>query len=271
MQSLLKPVWRSPEEIVEIAFQRASVVMMNEAHSDWKRCIRTREIGKRILPVAHQAGARHLAMEALFSQFAEECNKTRRLMSGDWGYLSQPEMKDFIQTALDLGWTLIPYEADGIKWLLDRHGIDLYNELNPEKHRRVRQQFESEFMSLEHTNWREEQQALNILTAVRALPPDAPLLVWCGNSHHSKKGWREWVSMGIQFQEHSGINPFVIDQTRTVQFSDDQYRARLVQKYADELAKHDGTAGFLREEAPWSSRQNTDADAFVFSMQNELE
>jgi hypothetical protein len=28
-----KLTWRSPEEIVEIAFQRACVVMMNEAHS----------------------------------------------------------------------------------------------------------------------------------------------------------------------------------------------------------------------------------------------
>ena len=102
MRSPKNPVWRTPEEIVEIAFQRATVVMMNEAHSGWKRCIRTRQVGKRILPVAHQAGARHLAMEALFSQFAEECNKTRRLMRGDFGYLSQPEMMDLIETALDL-------------------------------------------------------------------------------------------------------------------------------------------------------------------------
>jgi hypothetical protein len=43
MQPESKLIWRSPEEIVEIAFQRASVVMMNEAHSALQRCIRTRK------------------------------------------------------------------------------------------------------------------------------------------------------------------------------------------------------------------------------------
>jgi hypothetical protein len=115
MQSEQQFIWRSPEEIVEIAFQRSSVVMINEAHSGMKRCIRTRQIGKRILPIAHQAGVRHLAMEALFPLFAEHANNSRTLMCGGFGYLSQPEMKDFIQTALDLGWTLIHYEVDNFK------------------------------------------------------------------------------------------------------------------------------------------------------------
>lgn len=70
--------WRNPEDIVEIAFQRASVVMMNEAHSGLKRCIRTREIVKRILVVG-QAGVRHLALEALHPKFAEQGNHTRTI------------------------------------------------------------------------------------------------------------------------------------------------------------------------------------------------
>ncbi len=36
--------WRTPEELVEIGFSRASVVMVNEAHSGDERCVRTREI-----------------------------------------------------------------------------------------------------------------------------------------------------------------------------------------------------------------------------------
>src|SRR5512138_3435793 len=113
-----KQVWRSPEEIVEIAFQRAPIVMMNEAHDGWRRCIRTRQIGKRILPVAHQAGVRHLAMEALYiPSMAEQWNVTRHVSKDVTGYPSQPEMREFIQAALDLGWTLISYEADAIQWL----------------------------------------------------------------------------------------------------------------------------------------------------------
>jgi len=105
-------IWRSPEEIVEIGFQRSRVVMMNEAHSEIKRCIRTRQIGKRILPVAYQAGVRHLAMEALQVPFIAESSNASRIAPDDGKvYLSQPEMKDFIQTALDLGWTLVCYEA----------------------------------------------------------------------------------------------------------------------------------------------------------------
>jgi hypothetical protein len=57
--------WRSPEEVVELGFARSSVVLANEAHSGLLRCRRTREIGRRLLPAAHRAGVRRLAMEAL--------------------------------------------------------------------------------------------------------------------------------------------------------------------------------------------------------------
>jgi hypothetical protein len=30
----------------------------------------------------------------------------------DYGYLAQPDMRALMQAALDLGWTLVPYEAD---------------------------------------------------------------------------------------------------------------------------------------------------------------
>jgi hypothetical protein len=40
MQAQDKRTWRSPEEIVEICFQRSQTVMMNEAHSGPKRCSR---------------------------------------------------------------------------------------------------------------------------------------------------------------------------------------------------------------------------------------
>jgi len=117
MQSWVGLIWRSPEEILEIAFQRATIVMMNEAHSGLKRSIRTRQIGQKILPVAHEAGVRHLAMEALNPVFAEHGNRIRIVPEYEEGYLSQPEMRSFIQAALDLGWTLIAYEANSFQWL----------------------------------------------------------------------------------------------------------------------------------------------------------
>jgi hypothetical protein len=74
--------WRSPEELVAIGFERSRVVMMNEAHSMLLRSVRTRELGRRILPTAHESGARHLAMEALVPDFTQTCNATRHIPEG---------------------------------------------------------------------------------------------------------------------------------------------------------------------------------------------
>ncbi len=95
----ISAVWRGPEELVTIGFQRTRVVMMNEAHSGLQRCIRTREIGRRILPAAHEAGVRHLSMEALWPyEFAEEANRDRQVPeTTEEGYLAQAEMRRFIQ------------------------------------------------------------------------------------------------------------------------------------------------------------------------------
>lgn len=85
---------RTPEELLAIGFSRSRVVMMNEAHDGMRRCVRTREIGRRLLPAAHEAGVRHLAMEALYGP-----------------YLAQPDMQRLIDAAEELGWRLIPYEV----------------------------------------------------------------------------------------------------------------------------------------------------------------
>ena len=83
--------------------------------------------------------------------------------------------------------------------------------------------------------------------------------------------------MGYQFQQHSHINPFVIDQAVTVKFdpSDDFFETELIIPFTEELAKHDGTAGLLKEEIPASFArfgfQELSDDALLFSTENELE
>jgi hypothetical protein len=57
--------WRTPEQLVALGIRRSRVVMMNEAHDGLRRCVRTRRVGQRVLPAAHDAGVRYLAMEAL--------------------------------------------------------------------------------------------------------------------------------------------------------------------------------------------------------------
>jgi hypothetical protein len=239
--------WRTPEELVAIGFERSRVVMMNEAHNMLLRSTRTRELGRKVLRAAHRAGVRHLAMEALFSQFAATANETRALPELDGGYLSQPEMRRLIEKALELGWELIPYEVD----TLPPPGFDPGTR--------------------EAANWRDDQQARNLMAALFALPPAARLLVWCGNGHLTKHVVREWRPMGLRFAELSGIEPFAIDQTRSVEFGDRvPDAAPWVSAYADVLARLGGVVGFLAEDAPdgWFAPQT--ADAFVISADNRM-
>ena len=147
--------------------------MLNEAHDGLKRCVRTRQLGRQLLPSAHAMGARHLAMEALQPGDAEAANTTRRPPHDTLGYLAQPEMRELIQAALALGWTLWPYEAD-----IDHAPAALV---------------EQGFMSQAFTNWRELEQARNLAAVLAGLGASDRLLVWCGNSHASKLAHDDWT------------------------------------------------------------------------------
>jgi hypothetical protein len=271
--------WRTPEQLIRIGFERSRVVMMNEAHDGLRRCMRTREVGRRILPVAHEAGVRHLAAEALDGPFAAQANHTRALPVNRGGYLAQPDMRSLLQAALDLGWTLIPYEANAAAWLRQQFPGDFAHlDLAPVEGAAhplsadLAQRLAPHLQTLEYTNWREAQQARNLVSALSALPADARLLVWCGNGHLIKGPIQDWVPMGAQFVRQAGFEPFVLDQTVTVGFVPElaQRQAALVEAHAAVLDKCGGTAGFLREEAPEALRAMAGIDAFLLSLHNNL-
>jgi hypothetical protein len=194
--------------------------MMNEAHSGMQRCVRTREIGRRLLPAAHAAGVRHMAMEALYGP-----------------YLKQGDMAAFVDAAEELGWRLIPYEVT----------------------------------KLMTSNEREEGQARNLAAAVAQLPPETPILVWCGIGHLWKEPPREeWTPMACRFWEMTDIEPFSIDQTVTVEFEPGMTSAwhRLGREQTGPLEVLGGTAGFLIEDSPLP---RPGVDAVLLSTQNALE
>ena len=189
--------WRPVEELIQWGFAQAPVVMANEAHNGLARCIRTREIGVRMVRAAHEAGVRRLAMEALPWPAEDIPGPIRAMPSEAGGYLAQPDMRTLITTALDLGWSLWAYEA--------------VFEMTANTD-------QAALLTMEFTNWREREQAANLRRLTTAAPAE-PLLVWCGNGHASKQGDSEWVPMGQHFRAHAGIDPFVIDQTVTVAFT----------------------------------------------------
>ena len=223
--------------------------MINEAHNGLTRCVRTRRLGVRLLPVAHQAGARWFAMEALIPAVAAEANETRRVPAAAGGYLAQAEMRELIATALGLGWRLLAYEADF-----------------------TRKPPELAHLSVEESNWREAQQACNLCAALETIPDDEALLVWCGNSHLAKHASGDWIPMGVHFAKSAAVEAFAIDQTATVEFAErDPYAMQWIDAYASEIEALGGAAGFLTEEAPdgWPSSQI--ADAFILALENDLE
>ncbi len=160
-----------------------------------------------------------------------------------------------ISMALDLGWTLWAYERQ----------FDAASNSDP-----------AYLRSMEHTNWREREQATNLCRLLDAAPGE-PMLVWCGNGHASKHGPSggdedEWIPMGWNFREMSGIDPFVIDQIVTVEFSGrpQEWRQQLVESLADTLARLGGTAGILQSQAPPPLDVYTNVDALVVSTDNAL-
>jgi hypothetical protein len=85
--------WRSVEELTRWGFAHARVVMANEAHDGLGRCVRTREVGIRMIRAAHEAGVRRLAMEALPWTAEGDPGPIRVIPPGQAGYLAQPEMR----------------------------------------------------------------------------------------------------------------------------------------------------------------------------------
>lgn len=262
--------WHSIEAIVTIGFQRSRIVMMNEAHHGDLRCIRTRMIGQHAIRSAHEAGVRHLATEAISPRepaLLDEINRTKRLPQQDIQrvgyYFKQPDMQALVQTALDLDWTLIPYEVD-----MTQKPADIAHKDN---------------MDDAVANWREEQQARKLIAAVQQLPDNTKLLVWCGNNHHLKiilqpsqqeVGRLAWVPMGYQFQQLSGINPFVIDQIRSVRFphfQQDKWLQERLPFITNILQEFGGTSGVLYDEIKQMVNVHEGNDAYIISLDNEME
>lgn len=133
--------WRPVEDLVRWGFGHAPVVMANEAHDGLTRCVRTREVGVRMVRAAHEAGVRRLAMEALPYRRGEPKGPILAMPADTGGYLAQPDMQRLIGAALDLGWTLWAYEAV----------IEITSDTDQEH-----------LLSMEFTNWREREQAANL-------------------------------------------------------------------------------------------------------------
>jgi hypothetical protein len=231
--------WLTPEQLCREGFRRSRVVMLNEAQSGGRRCVRNRRIGRRILPVAWAGGARLLAVEALGPPGGEPPAPE---------VLDQPDMAELVATALRLGFRLTGYDADG-------RAIPI----------RLRTKTRSPMFS----NWRDGVQAGNLARLLAELPADDRMLVWTTNLHHAKVRYMAYQPTGWRFRNLTGVDPFIIDQTVTVTFVERRAANPVLSWAHGELRRRDGDAGYIwREGLP---RLSAGSDAWLLSLDNRLE
>jgi len=234
--------WLTAEDLVREGFRRSRVVIMNEAHDGHRRCVRTRTVGRRVLPAAMESGARLFAMEALGPPGGAE-------PGNESPYLAQPEMALLIESARQLGFTLAGYEAE-----IQRAPADLLRDTH----------------AMPFTNWRERRQAENLLALLHKAPATDRVLVWCGNSHLRKTPHGEWSPMGYWLQELGGPEPFAIDQVVTVDYGEaaNALSGVMLNRYGPILESRGGEVGVILDAR---LRADLGVDAVLLSNDNRME
>ena len=156
-------------DVMDSIIENNRVIMMNEMHFNPI----SRAFVISWLKKCYQNGYRYLAAETLRASDSL-LNQRRTVLLGETGWYSdEPVFGDLFRTALNMGYTLVPYEGDGF-------GVD-----------------------------REVNQAKNLVTNILEKDPEAKFLLLGGFGHIADRNG--WYSMGRYFKEQSGIDPFTIN------------------------------------------------------------
>lgn len=172
------------------------VVMINEAHD--KPLHRAFTIS--LLEDLYRAGFRYLAMEMLRNYGN---NSVTDISSATGYYISEPVAGELARKALEIGYTLIPYED----------------------------------VSNNHTvKQREYAQAKNIADFLKRKDSSAKILVHAGYGHIEEGSTSdEFIPMAAYFKIISGIDPLTIDQTHMTEGSNTSFGASI---YNHWIKKH---------------------------------
>lgn len=157
--------------------QGRRLVLINEAHHD----PHTRALTLALLPRLKAAGFTHFAMEALGDDDTALAARGYPLWTSGSEYLHEPLLGEIARKALQLGFVVVPYEADSST-----------------------------------TEGRESGQARNLYRRVFAEHPDARLFVHAGYAHIDKTKGRlgKAVPMAAELARLTGIEPLSIEQTQ---------------------------------------------------------
>jgi hypothetical protein len=189
----------SPTPISYIAQQAgaAPITMINEAH-DYPY---HRAFVMSLLPVLRPIGYKYLAMETLTNSPDSSDVKFLRSLSQKTGYyINEPVFGELVRYALELGYTLIPYEFTPTS----------FTPINPED--------TAQFTVKMHE--RDSLQALNLIKATKKYK-DGKILVLGGYAHTLEAVehtgyFNPFYPMALYFKQLSKTDPFTISQ---LQFS----------------------------------------------------
>ena len=156
-------------EVMDSIIENNRVIMLNEMHFN----PHNRAFVISWLEKCYQNGYHYFAAETLYAKDSI-VNERRTVLLGETGFYSdEPVFGDLLRTALNMGYTLVPYEADG--W-----GVD-----------------------------RERNEADNLIKRILDKDPEAKFLLLGGMGHITDR--KGWSMMGGFFKEETGIDPFTMD------------------------------------------------------------
>ena len=200
-------------EAIAAATRDRRVVMINEEHRDSSHRAFTTEL----LPILRQQGFRYLAAEA----FGADIETAHYPKSGRF-YIDDSVFADMIRRALELGFTLLPYDvptacSDAEMKAFNTNG----------------------FGSLGSNNCmegRELGQARNLAKFIEA-HPDAKLLVHAGAGHIQKIEFPFGPLMALDFRNLTKIDPLCIDQNyMSEREGEDPQYTTIAARFADRTA-----------------------------------
>ncbi len=162
------------------------VVMINEAHDKPQH----RAFTASLLEELYQQGFRYLAMEMLSNRRRIPITKPD-VYSGY--YTAEPIAGELIRKAVELGYTLVPYEDT-----IPNHSL----------------------------NQREYSQALNLVNFLKQHDSTAKMIVHAGYGHIEETAQSSSrIPMAVNFKNMTGIDPLTIDQTQMTENSVNNYGA----------------------------------------------
>ncbi|WP_108804441.1 hypothetical protein [Aquimarina sp. Aq107] len=173
--------------------KKNQVIIINEAHHNSFH----RSFTKSLLKQLYDLGYKNLGLEALsYKDDLDSLNNIRKYPIQKTGfYTKDPQFGNLIREALEIGYTLFPYETKN-------------EEANGKP--------------------REIDQAKNIQKAMEA-KPNEKFLIHCGYDHALEGNYDYWEkAMAGRLTEYTGIDPLTINQVKYSQQSTSEYNFPLL-------------------------------------------